>query len=178
VSICPLGCKPVLGRRVGGQVRPAGIVTATAPRSSWHPGLNGHHLRTEPVSLVRASIPTKHRQRTNPTPVRLEFGGLSTLPKVGSAASATGISDAGSLHRGAPTDWHDLACRSGDVLELQMSVIANSLQRSLIPLPEASGRIDLRGPFLEPATIRHSPDRTQLGFALFISFRIHGARKL
>ena len=67
-----LGCKPVPGRRAGGWVRPAGDCDSDCGRAHLgHSGLVGHHLRTEPVSWTGRRPLRNNRQRTNPSPVRL-----------------------------------------------------------------------------------------------------------
>ena len=67
-----LGCKPVLGRRVGGQVRPAGDCDSDCGRAHLgHPGLMGHHLRTEPVSWSGRRPLRNNRQRTDSASVGL-----------------------------------------------------------------------------------------------------------
>jgi len=73
VSICAPRLQISSGEARGvGQVRPAGNRDSDCGRAHLgHPGLMGHHLRTEPVSWTGRRPLRNNRQRTNPSPVRL-----------------------------------------------------------------------------------------------------------
>jgi hypothetical protein len=145
VSICAPRLQISSGEaRGGGQVRPARDRDSDCGRAHLgHPGLMGHHLRTEPVPWTGRRSLRNNRQRTNPASVRLNSAVEHPSRQIGGDVGrrhrrliAAGFQfgylhlRSGFVHRGAPADLHDLTCRSDDVLELQMSVIANSLQEA------------------------------------------------